>query len=224
MKIVVDYGKIKIQMKNRDIVDVIDVDYWRCDQGTTLVWHGYFARFDSSRKFQQLAAYNVFHTIKWTYLHSLEFETEKYNSWNPKVDPFYKFCKQLSHRLRFQIKVKEFKMELSSYDGQDATEDQVMDILKYMDPSILKKITIRKWDDSHMHTNGKARVMKSWRMVPRLKQWRKAEDFDILDRNIQMLKEDYIGEKHKKIDGIKWRNVRIRRNPAVFGIDFLRVF
>ncbi|CAS00901.1 Protein CBG26250 [Caenorhabditis briggsae] len=80
MKIIMDYGKIKVQMKNWNIIDVIHVDYWRCDQETTLVWHGYFARFDSSRKFQQLAAYNVFHTIKWTSLISLEFETEKYNS------------------------------------------------------------------------------------------------------------------------------------------------
>ncbi|UMM26758.1 hypothetical protein L5515_010325 [Caenorhabditis briggsae] len=148
MKIIMDYGKIKVQMKNWNIIDVIHVDYWRCDQETTLVWHGYFARFDSSRKFQQLAAYN-----------------------NPKLDPFYKFYKQLSHRLRHQIK--------------DATEDQVMDILKYVKPRILRKITIRKWDDSHMHRNGKTRVMKSWRMVPQLKQWEEARYFDIRSSDFQ---------------------------------------
>ncbi|PIC31993.1 hypothetical protein B9Z55_012498 [Caenorhabditis nigoni] len=124
------YGKIKVQFYDKQMKQDQNLEYWRCDTYKTLIWRNHHARLDGSRRFQQVAAHDVFQMTRNTQLERVEFKTEKYNSWNLAVQPFDNFYKILADRfnvLNFKLKVKKFSMDITWFGDKDPYKDPLFE-------------------------------------------------------------------------------------------------
>ncbi|UMM26755.1 hypothetical protein L5515_010323 [Caenorhabditis briggsae] len=193
------YGKVKLQFHDKGKKKIQNLEYWRSDKYRTLIWRNYHARLDGSRRFQQLAARNVFQMTRCTPLDEIEFKTEPYSSWNVAFEPFDKFYYILADcflkSLVLKMNAKKFSMDITWSTPQDNNpkKEPLLVLLNLMKPEAIEHIKLRKWDDWHIRENRKTRIMRHFsRKVRQLEQWRMTRKLDILDKNIQVLPEDYI--------------------------------
>ncbi|CAO4372556.1 unnamed protein product [Caenorhabditis nigoni] len=224
------YGKVKLQFYDELKKQDQNLEYWRCDTNKTLIWRNYHARFDGSQRFQQMAAHDVFQMTRCTPLDEIEFKTEPYSSWNRAFPPFDNFYYILADcflkSLVLKMNAKKFSMDLtwfkSTPQDKNPKKDSLLVLLKLMEPKVLEHIKLRKWNDGHLRGDRNTRVMKSFWEIRNLEQWTNAQTLDILDKNIQVLPEDYIVGSQAEIIrvGLKEEDVyklceliRQRRSP-----------
>ncbi|CAP38359.2 Protein CBG21605 [Caenorhabditis briggsae] len=175
-------------------------EYWRCQEdGRTMIWKGYHANFYSCRRFQQWASHHIHYCFQRVGFQRLIFETEERNQWDPEIDPFCNFYKQLANRLQKAAKfslpthVRSFEIELNWFEDSDEhNRIQTWQLLEHLHPGTLKFIKFRKWMDTMEHGRGAILTMSGWEEIIGSTQWKAVEELDILDENINMEVKDYI--------------------------------
>ncbi|ULT93735.1 hypothetical protein L3Y34_003313 [Caenorhabditis briggsae] len=143
------YGKVKVQMLNPS-KPCQNAEYWRCENSGCIVWHGYHARIDKSRRFQRMASAELERVLCSSSLDEIEFKTEDHNSWNPNVDPFFTLVKYMKMNLdEHCICTKKVSMELGWF-GDTSKENNtfIKYLLKNMSEETLETIKFRKWNGS----------------------------------------------------------------------------
>ncbi|PIC32013.1 hypothetical protein B9Z55_012510 [Caenorhabditis nigoni] len=177
-----------------------NLEYWRCQEdGRTMIWKGYHANFYSCRRSQQWASHHLHYCLQRICFGRLIFKTEERNKWDPEIDPFCNFYKQLATRFKKSIAptlspfVESFEIELNWFDNSDQhNRIQTWQLFKLLDPGTLKFIEFRKWMDTMEHGRRTILTMSGWEEINGSNQWKAAEELDILDENMNMEVKDYI--------------------------------
>ncbi|PIC32377.1 hypothetical protein B9Z55_012732 [Caenorhabditis nigoni] len=173
-------GKVKVQMLH----PCQNAEYWRCENGGCIVWHGYHARMDKSRRFQRMASIELERVLCSSLLDEIEFKTEDHNSWNPNIDPFFTFVRYMKMNFNAKcISTKKVSMELGWFgDCSKENNTLIQYLLKNMDDKTLETIKFRKWNGRERET---VILLAIEETLLYSDQWRNAKEWDIQDRNIK---------------------------------------
>ncbi|CAP38356.2 Protein CBG21601 [Caenorhabditis briggsae] len=192
------YGKVKVQIfKLND--PPLNLQYWRCQNEKCLVWKGYQARFDKTSRFQLQASIHLYYVLHKAKLNVLEFKSEEYESWDPKLDPFFYILKSLNSQFRSDmgsVKANKLIMETRWYgDTGEKNEEQMKDLLKLLNSKHLVSIKLRKWksvENPREVREAHEETIKIDPLISNMDQWRNAKELDIQNEDIHLNEQDFM--------------------------------
>ncbi|CAO4372809.1 unnamed protein product [Caenorhabditis nigoni] len=194
------YGKVKTLMIHSEDDDErekrkredVRIEYWRCRKGTTLIWRNYDAKFNRFNKYQQCASSELFHCLRHSKIDTLVFRTEKWNEYDPEIEPFISYYEQLYNSFEnpdISISVRNLEVELDWFADSLDNERQTRMMLEITDKDVIEKIKFRKYTWSGFTGT----MVTSERMgASELRHWDTAKELDIQDLQIHLKISTYV--------------------------------